>query len=171
MKKLASVVFAFLFTTATVGQQSQPSGDGRASAANPPGQPAASGKTMGNLEVLTDTQGVDFGPYLSKVLEAVRHNWYVLIPEEARRPQMKSGKLVIEFAILPDGKVAGMKLASSSGDVALDRAAWGGITASLPFADLPAEFTGPYLALRFRFFYNPMKGEIESNDQNQKPTH
>jgi TonB family protein len=169
MKKLAIVVLAILFTSATFGQQTRPNGDGQAPTANPTGQPAASAKTMGNLEVLTDTQGVDFGPYLSKVLEAVRHNWYVLIPEEARRPQMKSGKLVIEFAILPDGKVAGMKLVAPSGDVALDRAAWGGITASVPFADLPAEFTGPYLALRFRFFYNPMKGEIEGN--NQKSTH
>ena len=126
--------------------------------------------TLGNPEVLTDTQGVDFGPYLSKVVGNVRGNWYILIPREAA-PGMKSGKVAIEFAILRDGKIGGMKLVGSSGDVALDRAAWGGITSSVPFADLPAEFTGPYLALRFRFFYNPMKGEIESNDQNQKPTH
>ena len=169
MKKLAMVVFAILLTSATVAQQTRPNGDGRAPTANPTVQPAASAKTIGNLEVLTDTQGVNFGPYLSKVVEAVRKNWYNLIPAEARAPVMKSGKVAIEFVILPDGKVAGMKLVAPSGDVALDRAAWGGITASLPFAGLPGEFTGPHLALRFRFFYNPMKGEIESNDQ--KPTH
>ena len=171
MTKLAIVVFAILFTSATFGQQTRPNGDGPAPATNPTGQPAASAKTMGNLEVLTDTQGVNFGPYLSKVVEAVRQNWHNLIPEEARAPGMKSGKVAIEFVILPDGKVAGMKLVAPSGDVALDRAAWGSITGSVPFADLPAEFTGPYLALRFRFYYNPMKGEMESNDQNQKPTH
>ncbi len=48
-----------------------------------------------------------------------------------------------------------MKLVTSSGDVTLDRAAWGGITASDPFPSLPVEFKGEYLALRFRFFYNP----------------
>ncbi len=123
--------------------------------------PGGSARTLGNLEVLSDTQGVDFGPYLSRVLEAVRRNWYILIPEEARAPLMKRGKLAIEFAIMPDGKVAGMTLRSPSGDVSLDRAAWGGITASNPFAPLPGEFHGPYLALRFRFYYNPQKGDMD----------
>jgi TonB family protein len=127
--------------------------------------------TLGNPEVLTDTQGVDFGPYLSKVMEAVHRSWYILIPRQTRPPLMKSGEVAIEFRILPDGKVAGMKLVGPSGDVVLDRAAWGSITASVPFAYLPAEFTGPYLALRIRFFYNPMEGQIDSNDQNQTPTH
>jgi TonB family protein len=123
--------------------------------------PGGSALKMGPAEVLSDTQGVDFGPYLSRVLDAVRRNWYNLIPEEARPPLLKKGKLSIEFVILPNGKVAGMTLRSPSGDVALDRAAWGGITASVPFAPLPNEFHGPYLALRFHFFYNPGKGDLE----------
>ncbi len=123
--------------------------------------PGGSARVQGNLEVLSDTQGVDFGPYLSRVLQAVRMNWYNLIPEEARPPLLKKGKVSIEFAILKDGKIAGMTLRGPSGDVALDRAAWGGITASVPFAPLPGEFHGPYLALRFHFYYNPGKGDIE----------
>ena len=118
-------------------------------------------RNFGNLEVLTDTQGVDFGPYLARVLEAVRRNWYNLIPEEARAPLMKKGKVAIQFVILKDVKVAGMKIDGPSGDISLDRAAWGGITASIPFPPLPNEFHGPYLGLRFRFYYNPAKGEIE----------
>jgi TonB family protein len=120
-----------------------------------------SARTAGNLEVLSDTQGVDFGPYLSRVLQAVRMNWYNLIPEAARPPLLERGKVSIEFAILPDGKVAGMRITGPSGDVSLDRAAWGGITASNPFAPLPSEFHGPYLALRFHFYYNPAKGDIQ----------
>ena len=58
-------------------------------------------------------------------------NWYNIIPEEARAPLMKKGKVAIEFAILKDGKIAGMKIVGPSGDVSLDRAAWGGITASV----------------------------------------
>jgi TonB family protein len=118
----------------------------------------AHGRQLGNLEVLSDTQGVDFGPYLQRVLHDVKMNWYSLIPESA---QMKKGNLGIEFAITKDGKVAGMKLVASSGDIPLDRAAWGGITASNPFPPLPSDFTGPYLALRFRFFYNPSKEDLE----------
>lgn len=118
-------------------------------------------RIYGNMEVLTDTQGVDFGPYLSRVLQAVKMNWYNIIPEEARPPLLKKGKVSIEFVILKDGKIAGMVLRGPSGDVALDRAAWGGITASAPFAPLPTEFKGPYLGLRFHFYYNPGKGDIE----------
>ncbi|MGB0104094.1 MAG: TonB family protein, partial [Candidatus Sulfotelmatobacter sp.] len=118
----------------------------------------AHGRQVGNLEILSDTQGVDFGPYLQRVLHDVRQNWYNAIPESA---EMKHGSLIIEFAITKDGKVAGMKLVTSSGDVPLDRAAWAGIVGSDPFPELPSDFGGPYLALRFRFFYNPTKEEME----------
>jgi TonB family protein len=118
----------------------------------------AHGAQMGPFEVLSDTMGVDFGPYLQRVLHDVRQNWYNAIPVSA---EMKKGKLAIEFAITKDGKVAGMKLVASSGDVPLDRAAWAGITASDPFPPLPSEFGGQYLALRFRFFYNPSKEDLE----------
>jgi TonB family protein len=116
------------------------------------------GAQMGPFEVLSDTQGVDFGPYLARILQDVKQNWYHLIPESA---EMKKGKLAIEFAITKDGKVADMRLIASSGDVALDRPAWGAITASNPFPPLPNEFTGPYLALRFRFYYNPDKADMQ----------
>jgi len=118
----------------------------------------ARGRPMGALDILSDTQGVDFGPYIQRILQDVRENWYHLIPPSA---EMKKGKLAIEFAITKDGQVAGMKLVATSGDTALDRAAWGGITASDPFPPLPTDFGGQYLALRFRFYYNPDKGEME----------
>jgi hypothetical protein len=116
---------------------------------------------MGPLEVLTDTMGVDFGPYLQLALHDVKVNWYNLIPESAKAPIKKKGKLTIEFAILKDGTVPGMKLVATSGDVALDRAAWGGITASNPFRPLPTEFGGQYIALRFTFYYNPDKADLD----------
>jgi TonB family protein len=116
---------------------------------------------MGPLDVLSDTMGVDFGPYLQRVLHEVKVHWYTLIPESARPPIMKKGNVVIEFAILKDGSVSGMKLVSTSGDVALDRGAWGGITSSNPFPPLPSEFGGQYLALRFKFLYNPARGELQ----------
>lgn len=125
------------------------------------GIPAGGGsKVQSNIDILSDTMGVDFGPYLSRVLQSVRENWYNLIPEIARPPLMRKGKVSIEFVILKDGKVAGMRLIGPSGEVALDRAAWGGITASNPFSPLPGEFRGPYLALRFHFYYNPDKNDL-----------
>jgi TonB family protein len=119
------------------------------------------GGIKSNMDILSDTMGVDFGPYLARVLHDVRQNWYQLIPEIARAPLMKKGRVAIEFAIMKDGSVAGMRLIGPSGDVSLDRAAWGGITGSNPFPPLPNEFHGQYLALRFRFFYNPDKHDLE----------
>jgi TonB family protein len=121
----------------------------------------AKSSVQGNLDVLSDTMGVDFGPYLQRVLHDVRLNWYALIPEVARAPMLRKGKVAIEFAITKDGRVAGMKLTGPSGDVSLDRAAWGGITNSNPFPPLPSEFRGQYLALRFHFFYNPGKDDLD----------
>jgi TonB family protein len=125
------------------------------------GQGRKATKAVGQLDVLSDTMGVDFGPYLQRVLHDVKENWYRIIPESARAPLMKKGKVSIEFAITKDGRVAGLQYVSSSGDVALDRAAYGGITASNPFPPLPAKFSGKYLALRFHFFYNPDSADLQ----------
>lgn len=125
------------------------------------GRGGSQGKVRSDIDIVSDTMGVDFGPYLSRILQSVRMNWYQLIPEVARAPLMKRGKVSIQFAIMKDGRVAGMQLLAPSGDVSLDRAAWGGITASDPFPPLPREFGGQYLALRFHFYYNPDRADLQ----------
>ncbi len=107
-----------------------------------------------DLAILTDTMGVDFGPYLARIKAIVRSNWMTALPPQVFPPISKQGKLSIEFVILKDGKISGMTLHTTSGDVALDRAAWASITASNPFPPLPTEFPGRLLGLRFYYFYN-----------------
>jgi len=102
--------------------------------------------------ILSDTQGVDFGPYLARVVYVVRHNWYAVIPESARLGQ--KGRTAVIFEILKDGSVPELRLVRSSGSDALDRAAVAGIHASAPFPPLPSEFTGNHLVLQFIFLYN-----------------
>ena len=121
-------------------------------------------KALAPAEILTDTMGVDFGPYLTRVVQVVKQNWYTLMPPSVYPPIRKQGKLAIEFAILKNGTVSGMTLRTPSGDVALDRAAWGSITNSNPFPPLPREFVAQcsqpgredkcVLGLRFYYFYN-----------------
>jgi TonB family protein len=125
------------------------------------GQGQRGSQVLGPAEVLSDTMGVDFGPYLQRILHDVKQNWYLLIPDSARPPIMKKGKLSIEFAIVKNGQVPAMQLVLSSGDVALDRAAWASITNSQPFPPLPSEFHGDYLSLRFNYYYNPDKNDLE----------
>jgi TonB family protein len=91
----------------------------------------------------------------------VQDHWEPLIPIAARPPVMKKGVLVIEFTIMKDGSVTGMKLISSSGDVSLDRAAWGAITDAIPLPKLPVQFAGEYLTIRARFYYNPDKADLQ----------
>lgn len=67
------------------------------------GQTVPSPVRYGNIEILSDTQGVDFGPYLQRIGQVVRQNWYLLIPESA---EQKNGKLAIEFAIARGGEVS-----------------------------------------------------------------
>jgi TonB family protein len=105
-------------------------------------------------EILSDTLGVDFGPYMRRIIQATYRSWIPIIPESARPPLDKQGKVGVRFKIYPDGSVKEMILEFPSGDVSLDRAAWGGITGASPYPPLPKEFKGPFLELRFGFFYN-----------------
>jgi TonB family protein len=103
-------------------------------------------------QILSDTEGVDFGPYLARIIYMVRQNWYAVIPESARLGQ--KGKVALDFDIQKDGSVPGLDLAASSGAEPLDRAAEAAINASVPFPPLPSEFHGSHLKLRFIFLYN-----------------
>ncbi|HKO11953.1 MAG TPA: TonB family protein [Acidobacteriaceae bacterium] len=113
----------------------------------------------GAVDVLSDTMGVDFGPYISRVIYDTKRSWYPIIPESARPPLDKRGEVMIRFKILKDGTVTDMRLEGPSGDVSLDRAAWAGITGASPYPPLPKVFSGPYLELRFKFLYNIPPGE------------
>ena len=121
-----------------------------------------------SIEILSDTLGVDFGPYMKRLRLTVQNHWNALIPEAALPPQMKKGVVVIEFAIAKDGKVQGMKLVSGSDDIALDRAAWGAIINASPLPGLPAEFAGDYLKIRTRFLYNPDGPDLQKAAQSAK---
>jgi TonB family protein len=109
----------------------------------------------GGMEILSDTMGVDFGPYMKRLKYTVQTHWDILIPKAALPPINKSGTVTIELAIMQNGQVRGMKVVKSSGDAELDKAAWGGITDAIPLPTLPSEFKGDYLRLRCNFIYNP----------------
>jgi TonB family protein len=128
-------------------------GDSGASAPN------AHPGSAGGAEILSDTMGVDFGPYMQRIIYDTERAWWPIIPEIARPPLNKQGKVLVRFKIMKDGSVKEMQLEGPSGDVSLDRAAWGGIVGASPFPQLPKDFKGPYLELRFYFLYNIKPGQ------------
>lgn len=122
----------------------------------------------GGIEILSDTMGVDFGAYMKRLRYQVQNHWDALIPPVALPPVNKSGTVTIELAIMRDGSVRGMKLINSSGSVALDQAAWHGITEAVPLPTLPLEFKGDYLQLRCNFVYNPLAKQPQEAKQETK---
>ncbi|AXC11451.1 Ferric siderophore transport system, periplasmic binding protein TonB [Acidisarcina polymorpha] len=139
----------------------------RAAASGPPvfggdsgaSAPNAQPGSAGGAEILSDTMGVDFGPYMKRIIYDTERAWWPIIPEVARPPLNKQGRVLVRFKIMKDGSVKEMQLEGPSGDVSLDRAAWGGILGAAPFPQLPKDFKGPYLELRFYFLYNIKPGK------------
>jgi TonB family protein len=108
-----------------------------------------------NVDILSDTAGFDFGPYLSSALERIRKQWLAMMPHEAQAPLYKYGAVAIMFTIRKDGTLGSIKLALPSGDSKLDQAAGDAVTASNPLPALPSAFAKDSLTIRLRFFYNP----------------
>jgi hypothetical protein len=113
------------------------------------------------VDILSDTMGVNFDPYLKKIMRQIYNTWIPLIPEEARPPLNKQGVTQLRITIMPDGKLhvndgtnSGLVLEGSTHDDALNRAAWGSITGVGQFPPLPSEFHGPELVLRIHYLVN-----------------
>jgi hypothetical protein len=62
----------------------------------------------------------------------------------------------LQFRIMRDGSVPAAEPVTvrQSGKEPLDRAAVSSIRASNPFEPLPTAFSGPYIELRFTYYYN-----------------
>lgn len=117
-----------------------------------PDTPAA-----GGMEILSDTLGVDFKPYVGELRSRIYPAWLRTIPDVAKEPLLKQGTAIFEFSILKDGRVAGLKLTQSSGDKSMDLAPQMAIISVAPLPQLPVAFRGDYLKIRCRFLYNPGK--------------
>lgn len=106
------------------------------------------------VSILTPTEGVDFNSYINRLLATVKRNWYAVMPESAMMGD--KGIVVITFHINRDGSVPmpDPNLERTSGKEPLDVAAMSSIRTSNPFEPLPPQFKGPFIELRFIFFYN-----------------
>jgi TonB family protein len=115
-------------------------------------RPGAPPRTQSSLELLSDPMGVDFKPYLIRILATVRRNWFAVMPESVHLG--RRGKCILQFAIDRNGQVPKLVISMPSGADPLDRAAVAGISASVPFPPLPKEFKGQEVRLQFAFAYN-----------------
>jgi TonB family protein len=114
--------------------------------------PPSPGSSGSSLQLLSDPLGVDFRPYLIRILASVKQHWLAVLPESVRLG--RRGRVAIQFSVSRDGNVPKLVIAESSGADPLDRAAVAGISASVPFPPLPTEFKGTIIKLQFNFAYN-----------------
>jgi outer membrane biosynthesis protein TonB len=112
------------------------------------------GTAGAGIQLLTDTEGVNFDDYLHRVYITVRQNWYSVMPASVSLGDQ--GIVSLQFKIMRDGSVpeADPQQVFGSGKEPLDRAAVSSIRASNPFQPLPSQFKGPYIELRFTYYYN-----------------
>jgi outer membrane biosynthesis protein TonB len=115
------------------------------------GRPSAG---MPGPELLTDTQGVNFDDYLRRVYYIVKANWIAVMPASVQLGD--KGVVSLQFKIMKDGSVpdSDPRRVFGSGKEPLDRAAISSIRSSNPFPQLPSQFPGPYIELRFTYYYN-----------------
>jgi hypothetical protein len=113
------------------------------------------GPSAGNaVTILTPTEGVDFNSYINRLIAKVKQNWYTVMPESVYLGD--KGIVSITFRINRDGSfpTENLNLERTSGKDPLDTAALSSIRTSNPFEPLPPQFKGPYIDLRFTYFYN-----------------
>jgi outer membrane biosynthesis protein TonB len=98
------------------------------------------GSAGGTIQLLTDTQGVDFNDYLHRVYVKVKQNWFSVMPPSVQLGER--GDLSLRFRIMADGSVPDGEPIQvySSGKEPLDRAAFSSIRASNPFPPLPGQW-------------------------------
>jgi TonB family protein len=126
------------------------------------GSEAAHGRTLAgghiplrNVDVLSDTQGLDLTPYLRLNTHFVHRNWRKLTAADMVGSSHAVSDLAIEFTVSRDGSLSDAKLVQPSGDSALDQAALQAVRRASPFEVLPSNYAGQSLALRMRLHYDP----------------
>lgn len=115
--------------------------------------------TKAEIDILTDAGGINFGDYTNALHDDVLRNWSKELSESEKE---KAGDVSVQFSVARDGTISGMRLAASSGDEELDRAAEAAIRSSNPLPPLPAEFQPEFLELRFRFHHAAEKSTAAS---------
>ena len=109
--------------------------------------------------MLTPDEGVDFNSYLQRVYVTVKRNWFSVMPGSVELGE--KGIVYLTFRINRDGSVPSDEpvIERNSGKEPLDRAAFSSVRASNPFEPLPSQFKGPYIELRYRYYYNIMPND------------
>jgi TonB family protein len=126
--------------------------------APPPKSPAAASSpetvTADFTNTLLPEDRQNLRPYKAILEKKTTQSWLGILPAQAKPPVSTPGQVRITCWVHTDGRVTGMALEHSSGKVALDRAAWGAVTSSVPYQAFPYGIAVDQVRVRFTFDYN-----------------
>jgi protein TonB len=111
------------------------------------GLASGTGQQMGPF--FFDPQGADFTVWLNHFKNEVYRNW--IVPQPALMGFR--GHVDLEFTVLRDGTMTGVRLLKSSGTTALDRAAQNALLGSNPMR-LPSDYAPDRVTMQVTFYYN-----------------
>jgi TonB family protein len=106
------------------------------------------GATDSGADIQFDSKGVDFGSWLRRFRAQVYHNW--LIPTVA---SVIPGQVMIQLSIHRDGRITDLQIVRSSGNGALDTAAFNALKLSNPTVPQPAAFPDEVAPFLVTFHY------------------
>jgi TonB family protein len=119
-----------------------------AQATTPAMAPQSSDLRLG-VDLLSDTNGADLGPYMRILIGDLKKHW--LPPaESANQAPLKQEETLLRFTIAPDGQISAMRLENPAQDTAFDKAAWKTATTITPMP-LPAGMKGSSLTVLVHF--------------------
>jgi outer membrane biosynthesis protein TonB len=153
---LVGAVGFFLCADSVIGQTSGSRSNtvGSSDTVNDSAQQSGSRHQLLAANILSDTQGVDFGPYMRQALTMIKKSWVSSLSKEVPQANNSQTETGIRFTINRDGTVSEMELVEASHQIDIDRAAWGSIVDVGKLPSLPADFNGPNLVLSVHFRVN-----------------
>lgn len=99
------------------------------------------------VQILSDTNGVDLGPYMRGLVSDLRSQW---LPSVAHRLVPEHGQTIVSLIIESNGDIASIGLEHSAQDTEFDQAALNAMKAT-HYSPLPIEMKDPQLKLRVVF--------------------
>jgi TonB family protein len=96
---------------------------------------------------------INFGPYIEKLKRRIRRNWVA--------PENKNSRCtILQFFVLRDGSVSGLRIVQSSGSPALDQVALDAVSQASPFDPLPDAYQGDSVEINFTFDVNVFGSDL-----------
>jgi TonB family protein len=91
--------------------------------------------------------------YVPILKKQTKDQWMTVLPAKVQAPESAAGTVQIDGLVHTDGRVTNLTLKQSSGDEALDRAAWAAITGAA-YDAFPYGLSVDEVRVRFTFVYN-----------------